>query len=78
MAASTSKQTESKRQKKLQTSAQKKGKGVAKDKDPEHFSKTGQPSEDVWEHDTPWNWTSLTDPCSNKIPPVFTKDGRCV
>ena len=30
------------------------------------------PSEDV----TPWNWTSLTDPSSGRVPPVFTKDGR--
>lgn len=25
---------------------------------------------------TPWNWTSLTDPSSGWVPPVFTKDGR--
>lgn len=24
----------------------------------------------------PWNWTSLTDPSSGQVPPVFTKDGR--
>lgn len=23
-----------------------------------------------------WNWTSLTDPSSGWVPPVFTKDGR--
>jgi hypothetical protein len=27
---------------------------------------------------TPWNWTSLTDPSSTGIPPLFTKDGRWV
>ena len=80
MAASTSKQTESKGhpQKNSQSSALKKGKGKAKDNNPEPKSQTGQPGSDFWEHDTPWNWTSLTDPCSNKIPPVFTRDGRCV
>ncbi|KAF8203796.1 WD40-repeat-containing domain protein [Pholiota molesta] len=28
-----------------------------------------------WDDDTPWNWASLTDPSSSRIPPVFTKDG---
>jgi NET1-associated nuclear protein 1 (U3 small nucleolar RNA-associated protein 17) len=31
-----------------------------------------------WDDDTPWNWASLTDPSSSRIPPVFTKDGRWV
>ena len=25
---------------------------------------------------TPWNWTSLTDPFSGRVPSVFSKDGR--
>ena len=33
---------------------------------------------DPWEQHTPWNWTSLTDPSSSRIPPVFTRDGKYV
>ncbi|KAH9486491.1 WD repeat-containing protein 75 [Psilocybe cubensis] len=28
-----------------------------------------------WDDDRPWNWASLTDPSSSRIPPIFTKDG---
>jgi hypothetical protein len=30
------------------------------------------------DNDTVWNWASLTDPSSSRIPPAFSKDGRCV
>ena len=33
---------------------------------------------DPWEQHTPWNWTSLTDPSSSRIPPLFTRDGKYV
>src|SRR5258705_8518444 len=81
MDASTSKQKESKGhpKKDSQTSASKKRKGKAKDNNPEpDLKQTGQLGANFWANDTPWSWTSLTDPCSNKIPPIFTRDGRCV
>jgi len=84
MDASTSTQKESKNhpQKGSQTSVSKKKKGKAKDNNPEPDLKQAEVTEelgaDFWANDTPWNWTSLTDPCSNKISPVFTRDGRCV
>lgn len=79
MAASTSKQAESKDppQKDSQTSASRKGRGKGKEKE-NNSEPTLTSGPSYWQHDTPWNWTSLTNPCSNKIPPIFTRDGRCV
>lgn len=27
--------------------------------------------------DSSWDWAYLTDPSASKVPPIFTKDGRC-
>jgi hypothetical protein len=45
-----------------------KGKAKAKPLSTSNYSQSGQGSN--------WDWTSLTDPSSCRIPPVFTKDGR--
>ena len=80
MAAPASKQTNSKGQlqKISQKSALKKGK--AKEQNPEPVTSLVQAAaeKDPWEHDTPWSWTSLSDPSSSRIPPLFTRDGRYV
>jgi len=68
MAASTSNCPQSARQ----TNQDSKQKGKAKAKP------LPTPQGSDWEDATPWNWTSLTDPCSGRVPPVFTKDGRWV
>ena len=75
MAASTSKQTNSKGQpqKILQKSALEKGK--AKEQNPEPETPLVQ-AKDPWEHDTPWSWTFLSDSSSSRIPSLFTRDGR--
>ncbi|KAJ8084468.1 NET1-associated nuclear protein 1 [Marasmius tenuissimus] len=36
---------------------------------------TSKGSEDDFESESKWDWVSLTDPCTSKVPPVFTKDG---
>ena len=57
-----------------QDSKQRSSKGKAKAKP---LSTPHPQSEQAdWEDTAPWNWTSLTDPSSARIPPVFTKDGR--
>lgn len=73
MAASTSKS--SKATTKSQRPYSNKGKGK------KNISQPAQTNSCAWDarnYDdvTPWNWTSLTDPSSTRIPPLFTKDGR--
>jgi len=73
MAASTSKSPKSAI--KSQKPSLNKGKGK------ENISKPAQTNSCAWDarnYDdaTPWNWTSLTDPSSTRIPPLFTKDGK--
>lgn len=73
MAASTSKS--SKATTKSQRPYSNKGKGK------ENISQPAQTNSCAWDarnYDdvTPWNWTSLTDPSSTRIPPLFTKDGK--
>ena len=51
-----------------------KGKAKAKSLSTPNHPQSAQGSN--WEDTTPWNWTSLTDPFSVRVPPVFTKDGR--
>lgn len=51
-----------------------KGKGSKSSSTPSHVEP--QWTAPSWEDNTPWNWASLTDPSSSRIPPVFTKDGR--
>ncbi|KAL0569498.1 NET1-associated nuclear protein 1 [Marasmius crinis-equi] len=36
---------------------------------------TSRSSEDDLESESKWDWVSLTDPCTSKVPPIFTKDG---
>ncbi|KAF8807853.1 WD40 repeat-like protein [Phlegmacium glaucopus] len=73
MAASTSNCPQSGRQAN-QDSKQRSSKG--KDKAKPLSTPNHQPVEaSSWEDATPWNWTSLTDPFSGRVPPVFTKDG---
>ena len=38
---------------------------------------TTKGSQDNLESESKWDWVSLTDPCTSKVPPIFTKDGRC-
>ena len=73
MAASTLKSPKSTT--KSQRPSSNKGKGK------ENITKPAQTNSCAWDarkYDdvTPWNWTSLTDPSSTRIPPLFTKDGR--
>ena len=67
MAASTSQSDNQANQDSEQRSS--KGKAKAKPLSTPIYSQSEQ---DI----TPWNWTSLTDPSSGWVPPVFTKDGR--
>ncbi|KAJ3503453.1 hypothetical protein NLJ89_g8426 [Agrocybe chaxingu] len=73
MAASTSKSPRSdfRPSKDPQKTPSKKGKGKENSNKPASTS-THSPS---WEEDAPWIWTSLTDPSSSRVAPVFTKDG---
>ncbi|KAF9535678.1 WD40-repeat-containing domain protein [Crepidotus variabilis] len=78
MAASTSKHSNVAAEplKTSRKSASKKGKGKENNTEPDVTSIPLTPlDDDPWEQATPWNWTSLTDPSSSRIPPVFTKDG---
>ncbi|KAF8167608.1 quinon protein alcohol dehydrogenase-like superfamily [Crassisporium funariophilum] len=78
MAASTSKQPYPGAQanKNKQPDVSKKGKG--KESIPEPVATVDHSQ--LWEGSsrgecTTWDWTSLTDPSSGRVPPVFTKDG---
>ncbi|KDR85477.1 hypothetical protein GALMADRAFT_234368 [Galerina marginata CBS 339.88] len=78
MAASTSKRPKSDTQNPKETQKPPSNKGKGK----ENSSKaTSTPnSDESWpryslDDDTPWNWISLTDPSSSRIPPIFTNDG---
>ncbi|KAF9567008.1 WD40 repeat-like protein [Agrocybe pediades] len=56
----------------------KKAKGKAKENrsKPSTIPPQGEQwQEQSWNDDTPWDWASLTDPSSSRIPPLFTKDG---
>lgn len=77
MTASTSKSSKSENKSTKNTGSKK---GKAKENKPEPSPDSihpNSPDDDLWEHATPWNWTSLTDPSSSRLPPLFTKDGRC-
>jgi NET1-associated nuclear protein 1 (U3 small nucleolar RNA-associated protein 17) len=72
MAASTSQSDCPTNQDSKQRSS--KGKAKAKPLSTPNHPQSAQGSD--WEDTTQWNWMSLTDPSSGRVPPVFTKDGR--
>jgi hypothetical protein len=74
MAASTSAEGNSKSQTRKDTRKSKKGKKKSVSTPLDSAALESDP----WEQQTPWNWTSLTDPSSSRIPPFFTKDGKYV
>ena len=61
-----------------------KSKGKAKENITAQKRRVGKPHStsrglgDDMASESKWDWVSLTDPCISKVPPIFTKDGRCV